>query len=312
MAVCIGVDTSNYTTSFAVFDRGANAFSNYGKLLPVAKGQLGLRQSDAVFSHLKAVPELVNALSGAIDGEVSAICVSAKPRPCEGSYMPCFLAGVAIAQAMAAALHVPCYETSHQEGHLAAVLASENRFDLFSKPFLAWHLSGGTTELLLVKGEKSRFSIEKIGGTNDISAGQLIDRTGQKLSLQFPAGKVLDSLANSSDSKEAYHLRVDHGTFSLSGVENKVEKMIADGKTPEDIARYVLLTISFAVLKASQNAVKQYGNLPLVFSGGVASNSLLRSQLQGMDAIFAKPEFSTDNALGCAVLAARMHEEERI
>lgn len=310
MSVYIGIDTSNYTTSFAVFDRVKNICLNHGKLLPVAEGQLGLRQSDAVFSHLKAVPELAAQLSETLNEEVSAICVSTKPRPCEGSYMPCFLAGVALAQAMSAVLHVSCYETSHQEGHLAAVLASENRFDLFSTSFLAWHLSGGTTELLLVQGEKNRFLIKKIGGTSDISAGQLIDRTGQKLSLRFPAGKVLDALANNSANNEAYHPRVNNCTFSLSGVENKVQEMVELGKTPEEIARYVLLTISFAVCKASQDAVKQYGNLPLVFSGGVASNSLLRSEMQGMNVIFAKPEFSTDNALGCAVLAARMHEEE--
>jgi len=135
MAVHIGIDTSNYTTSLAHFDPITNECSNYGKLLPVEQGSLGLRQSDAVFAHLKAIPALSQALAETLPRDIASICVSVKPRPCEGSYMPCFVAGQALSQAMAAVLNVPCYETSHQEGHLAAVLASANRFDLFGSEY---------------------------------------------------------------------------------------------------------------------------------------------------------------------------------
>lgn len=309
MAGFIGIDTSNYTTSLAHFDSKTNKFSNYGKLLPVEQGSLGLRQSDAVFAHLKAIPALSQALAQTLPQDISSVCVSTRPRPCEGSYMPCFVAGQALAQAIAAVLNVPCYETSHQEGHLAAVLASENRLDLFEKRFLAWHLSGGTTELLLVKGENSGFSIEKIGGTNDISAGQLIDRTGQKMGLSFPSGKALDQLAKESASSDYFAPRVKDCTFSLSGVENKVQAMLERNLSHTDIARFTLKTIAHAVSKASVQAREKFGDLPLVFSGGVSSNSLLRDEMKNHNVIFAKPEFSTDNALGCAVLAARIHEE---
>ncbi len=307
--VHIGIDTSNYTTSLAQYDSTTKQFFNYGKLLPVEQGSLGLRQSDAVFAHLKAIPFLSKSLTETLPQKLVSVCVSVKPRPCEGSYMPCFVAGQAIAHAIAATHGVPCYETSHQEGHLAAVLASENRYDLFSEKFLAWHLSGGTTELLLVSGENHRFSIQKIGGTSDISAGQLIDRTGKMLGLSFPSGKALDQLANSSAFEQCFSPRVNDCAFSLSGVENKVQAMFKQCVPKEDIARFTLNTIAKAVLKASLQAKKLYGNLPLVFSGGVASNSLLRKTMMSDNVIFAKPEFSTDNALGCAVLGARFHEE---
>ena len=88
----------------------------------------------------------------------------------------------------------PFYAHSHQQGHLAAAAWSAGRAELLDAPFLAWHLSGGTTELLLVKPKDYAVEAEIIGGTSDLSAGQLIDRTGLLLGLQFLSGQLVQGL----------------------------------------------------------------------------------------------------------------------
>ncbi len=302
----IGLDTSNYTTSIAFFDGQQGV--NCSKLLPVKEGQLGLRQSDAVFSHTKSLPELSGRLFSHIHaGEITAIAVSTRPRAVEGSYMPCFLVGYSHAKILADAFQVPLFQVSHQQGHVAACLWSAGRLDLMDRPHLAWHLSGGTTELLLVEPEGKNVKCTRIGGTTDISAGQLIDRTGVLLGLSFPAGKHLDALSQQSMCTERFKVKCPDMEFSLSGMENKV-RQFADAHCPADTAAFALNCVALAVSQATENALKQYSNYPVVFSGGVASNSLLRREMAGFDPIFGAPEYSTDNAMGVAVLAHRLQE----
>ena len=180
--------------------------------------------------------------------------------------------------------------------------------DLMDRPHLAWHLSGGTTELLLVEPAGKSVACTRIGGTTDISAGQLIDRTGQLLGLPFPSGKHLDRLSREAVGKEVFQVKCNDAEFSLSGVQNKVQQYNEKAESPAETAAYALRCICFAVRNATENALKQYPGLPVVFSGGVASNSLLRSQLAHLEPVFAAPEFSTDNALGVAVIAYRTQE----
>ena len=194
----IGIDTSNYTTSIAFFDGTGGV--NCSKLLPVKLGELGLRQSDAVFAHIKSLPELSGRLFSDIQAKnIGAVGVSTRPRAVEGSYMPCFLVGVSHAKLLADVFGVPLVEVSHQQGHIASSLWSAGRLDIMDGPHLAWHLSGGTTELLLVEPEGKNVTCTKLGGTTDISAGQLIDRTGQLLGLSFPSGKQLDELSRQAE-----------------------------------------------------------------------------------------------------------------
>ena len=303
----IGIDTSNYTTSIAYFDGIAG--ENCSKLLPVKQGELGLRQSDAVFAHTKSLPELSGRLFSHVHMDnVSAVGVSTRPRAVEGSYMPCFMVGYSHAKLLSDVLHVPLVEVSHQQGHVAASLWSASRMDLMDKPHLAWHLSGGTTELLLVEPEGRNVKCTKIGGTTDISAGQLIDRTGHLLGLPFPAGKHLDSLSDHATMKDRFRVKCQGMEFSLSGVQNKVQAFHSTHQIPEETAAYALRCIAGAVMQASMNALKAYPGLTLVFSGGVASNSLLRRELSTLDPVFSPPQYSTDNAMGVAVLTQRALE----
>ncbi len=304
----IGFDTSNYTTSIAFFDGEGGI--NCSKLLPVKLGELGLRQSDAVFQHTKSLPELSGRLFSDVDiSKVTAVGVSTRPRAVEGSYMPCFMVGYSHAKLLSEALHVPLVECSHQQGHVAASLWSAGRMELLDKPHLAWHLSGGTTELLLVEPQDRNVRCTKIGGTTDISAGQLIDRTGQLLGLPFPSGKHLDTVRKEAVNTDLFKVKCQGLEFSLSGVQNKVQQYYEKCQDTAETAAFALRCVSYGVRKATENALKEYPGLPVVFSGGVASNSLLRQNLKDLDPVFSEPQYSTDNAMGVAVLTHRLQEK---
>ena len=306
MALCVGFDTSNYTTSAAWWD--GREGRNESRILDVPQGALGLRQSDALFLHVRRLPDVVARLLTDWDDlhQAKVVAASSRPRAAEDSYMPCFLAGVCEAKTLASALGAEYMEFSHQQGHLAAAAWSAGREDLLDQPFLAWHLSGGTTELLLVQPKNGVPYAEKIGGTTDISAGQLLDRTGVLLGLPFPAGKYVDELYYRADSTSSFRVKVNELYFSLSGVENKVKSLREMGETEANIARFAVDTVVGAVYRVTNAAKKMYPGLPVLCSGGVASNSVLRSVLQ--DTVFALPEYSRDNAMGIAVLACRVWE----
>ena len=303
----IGFDTSNYTTSIAYFDGKTGC--NQSALLPVKQGQLGLRQSDAVFAHIKSLPELSGRLFSHVQKQnITAVGVSTRPRAVEGSYMPCFMVGLSHAQLLSNTLNIPLIQVSHQQGHVAASLWSAGRLDLMDQPHLAWHLSGGTTELLLVEPEDGNVRCTRIGGTSDISAGQLIDRTGQLLQLPFPSGKHLDALSREAQGKEVFRVKCPDLEFSLSGVQNKVQQFHQQQANGAETAGYALRCVAVAVRKATENALKLYPGYRVVFSGGVASNSMLRQAMADLDPVFCLPQYSTDNAMGVAVLAHRLQE----
>lgn len=307
-AQCIGFDTSNYTTSAAVF--GGGTAENRGRLLTVPEGSLGLRQSDALFQHVKRLHLMVEQLrvDGAI-GRIAAVGASTRPREVEGSYMPCFLVGEGEGRALAAALDVPFYPCSHQQGHVAAAAWSAGREDLLDRPHLAWHLSGGTTELLRVEPDGHTVRAEVVGGTSDIAAGQLVDRTGVLLGLPFPAGKALDALYTEADAALEYRVKLNDLTFSLSGMENKAKELLERGEKPANIARFAIDTIMNVLLRATQEAQRRYPGLPVLCSGGVASNRQIRVAMErSCGAVFAQPQYATDNAMGVAILAHRALE----
>ena len=307
----LGLDTSNYTTSAALFD--GREGKNLGRLLEVRPGGLGLRQSDALFQHVRRLPELLKQLAaeGNLNG-AEAVGASTRPRAVDGSYMPCFLAGKSQGQGISAVLGVPFYGHSHQQGHLAAAAWSAGRLDLLDRPFLAWHLSGGTTELLLVRPEGWTVSAEIIGGTSDLSAGQLIDRVGQMLDLGFPAGPQVEQLALRGRWGKKQTPAFRGRDCCLSGMENKARQLLEGGTSPEDLCRFVLEHIAAVLCRMAEEALAESPGLPLVFSGGVMSNSILRQELEGRFACsFASPEFSADNAAGTAIIGSILHHRGR-
>lgn len=310
MSAFLGIDTSNYTTSAALFDSEANTIIQSKKLLPVKAGELGLRQSDAVFAHVKQLGDMVQNVFAEYGGKITAIGVSTRPRDIDGSYMPCFLVGEMAANCLGAALKVPVLPFAHQQGHVAAALYSAGRLDLFRERFIAFHLSGGTTEALLVEPSAERIiRCTKIGGSMDLKAGQAVDRIGVMLGLSFPAGKYLEKLALKSDRKFKIKPVMKGTECCLSGIENKCRKMLENGEKPEDIALFCLKSVEAALCGMTDAMLSEYGKLPLVYAGGVMSNCIIRNTIENKyGGIFAKPEFSSDNAAGIAVLAAEAYK----
>ena len=308
MAECfLGIDTSNYRTSAAIYDAESEMWRNEGGLLTVPDGAIGLRQSDALFQHTVCLHEKIEALP---QGKVRAIGVSTRPRAVEGSYMPCFLAGESVARSAAHLLSVPLFAVSHQQNHIAAAALSAGRLDLLDGTFLAWHLSGGTSELLLVRmGVDGLPDCTCIGGTTDLAAGQLIDRAGALLGLPFPSGAALDAMALSAEPEKGYRPKVTDCKFSLSGMQNQVETR---HKAASDVqlARFTLETVSNAVVRATEQAWERY-RCPVLCAGGVMASEILRARMWeafGEKVHFAAPVLSGDNAVGAAVLAARLYE----
>jgi N6-L-threonylcarbamoyladenine synthase len=300
----LGIDTSNYTTSAALWSNGTVLQKKM--LLPVKQGELGLRQSDAVFHHVVQLPQVLGRLPIADSGRLSAIGVSDRPRGMKGSYMPCFLTGLGTAQAISQACGVPLYRFSHQQGHIAAALYSADQLCLLKREFLAFHVSGGTTEAVLVTPDETRvFRTEIIARSLDLKGGQAVDRVGAMLGLSFPAGKELEVLAQRAGCRSSAHAIMKGADCSLSGVENQCKAMLDRGAPREDVAAFCLASILAALEGMTEALLKQFGTLPLVFAGGVMSDRILRDALEEKyGAFFAQPEYSCDNAAGVAVLAA--------
>lgn len=306
MEVFLGIDTSNYRTSVALADGEGRVLCNARALLPVEHGALGLRQSDAVFCHIRQLPALVEqAFEAARGHRVCGVGVSTQPRRVEGSYMPVFLAGKTVAQSIACALDVPLHTFSHQQGHLRAAEINCPMPD----EYLGVHLSGGTTEILRVQTEK--YSAEILGGTEDIAAGQWVDRAGVAMELHFPAGPEMEALAQQTQTAHLFTVAVKGTKLYFSGAETQTKRAITEGVPRCEIARGVFLSLGRALAKAVLAAYEQTGLLDVLIAGGVSANELVKQQLRlvcakkapALRLHFADPQYAGDNAAGIALLA---------
>ena len=324
---CLGIDTSNYTTSAAIVDEERNIIADSRVVLEVKQGERGLRQSQALFEHIGNLPGVLEELflqaeraEGFARERICAVAVSERPRPVEGSYMPVFQAGISHGKAIARSLDVPCYGFSHQEGHLAAVLPGTGIDP--SGPFLALHLSGGTTEVLLcsrIEGSDGpAFDIQIVGGTKDLSYGQVIDRTGVALGMSFPCGRAIDNAAmrytfgrKEEPLPELCRILTEDGRINLSGIETQIQRYIkektASGEKGETLAgplaAALLDRIGDSLEKMIGQCRRKTGVEPVLIAGGVASSQFLRERLNTDPKLFfGKPELSSDNAVGTAIL----------
>ena len=308
--IILGIDTSNYTTSVALMYDDGELIANIKRPLPVSPGERGLRQSEAVFAHIKNLPSAMAEARGYLAGRNPvAVGVSEKPRNVDGSYMPCFLSGVAVADSVAATLGVPVYRFSHQCGHIMAALYSSGSEELTDGTFAAFHVSGGTTELLLVKPDQRGFLAQQVGGTRDLNAGQIIDRIGVYLGMPFPAGPYIEKAALSYSGKiPSKKVSVDGTYANLSGLENMAMAMYKETSDAGKTSAFVLEYIGNSIVGMCENFTTVYGEMPFVFAGGVMCNSIIKEKLRkNFDAKFAELMLSADNAVGIAELARRLH-----
>ena len=348
----LGIDTSNYKTSVAAVTESGKIVSDRRIFLNVKEGALGLRQSEALFQHTVNLPGLLEEVIGDVRTagcQLGIVAASAAPRPQAGSYMPAFLAGMGAGRAAAAAAGCPYVEFSHQEGHIMAVKFYSS---LSGAPsHISMHLSGGTTELLYVKdntcehksGNCADFvpsmNIEICGGSKDISFGQLLDRTGQKMGFDFPAGKKIDRLAIEYADKTVCNtngiaaegemdkatctfsipaINVIDGWINLSGIETAVKKAVDAGCDYGLLSFKLMKAISKAIIGMAKYGCRKYGVKDVLLAGGVSSSTYIRRAVEsymkaghtdgddeGINIVFGKPELSSDNAVGIALLAAK-------
>ncbi len=311
----LGIDTSCYTTSLAIA-AGETLLGDARKMLPVPEGGRGLRQSEGFYHHHKQLPDLVETLAKEVPRfrELRAVAYSAAPRPVKDSYMPVFTAGEDFARTLGAALSIPLIPLTHQEGHLRAAAWSAG-FDE-TKPFLAVHLSGGTTEVLVVEMRESRYHIDILGGTKDISAGMVLDRAGVMMGYPFPAGKYLDLAAVESQCVDpVFPIAVKEGWINFSGLENVAKKHFEDFNSPAEVSAGLLSAVTRSIAKAVLTAAETSGISRVLFSGGVSSSRYLREALSRhksfgkIDATFCPGQYAVDNAVGIALMGAEIAKD---
>ena len=339
MSECIlGIDTSNYKTSAAVLDP-EHIICDIRRFLDVKQGEKGLRQSDALFQHIKNLPELFEELRQEYRGDFAAVAVSSKPRPAEGSYMPVFLAGESFARTVGAMLDIPVICFSHQEGHMQAIRSYTEMG--FMEEFLACHFSGGTCEILRVKnrprpqitispgysfvnGEGMFYDINIVGGSKDISFGQVLDRAGVAMGFSFPAGEKLDDIA--ARTKHASNMltpiRVNDAQVNLSGIDTQIKNKLqnlslsrsyitSDDQVRNEMIREIFVRISDGIAEMLRQASKKTGLNDIIMSGGVSSSRFIRSYVsdilddEGIIVYFDDEDLATDNAVGTALLGGK-------
>lgn len=298
----LGLDTSNYTTSVAIVNDENEILEDQRELLSVKDGEKGLRQSEALFQHWSRLPNLLEPLLCQYAGKLKGVCVSEKPRPFKDSYMPVFGAGVAAGRLIAASLSVSLFLTTHQEGHFRAALY-RNKVNQ-QESLLVAHLSGGTLELVVIKDGKFYL----VGGTRDISYGQLIDRIGVLLGLSFPSGASLDKLASEytqiGKKNPLTPIFREKTVLNLSGIETQIQK-IAKDYSKKELAAFLFGRIAESFIEITESAKKEYSVDQVLVTGGVAASMFLRKKCDGLGYIFAQPMLCSDNAVGVALMKGK-------
>ena len=315
----LGIDTSNYKTSLAVTDEDGHIIADSRRFLEVKKGERGLRQSDALFQHVHVLPHLLEDVmkDENIRRHIRCVSVSSRPRPYDDSYMPVFMAGVSAGRTVAASLGVPLYMFSHQEGHVEAVrryCAAREAARL-----ICFHFSGGTTEAILLQDSSRTFEI--VGGSRDISYGQLLDRTGVAMGLEFPCGHILDQMAADAVSAGRVKkprilsaIKVKDGHVNLSGTETQLLRSLGEYESQQIICE-LFQRMAFSIYEMTMQLAEKYHINSFLYAGGVSSSMFLREFLQekiskDFDIFFGKPELSSDNAVGTALLGGKAYGAE--
>lgn len=306
----LGIDTSNYATSLAVYDSVSGLILASVKLpLPVKEGELGLRQQDAVFAHIKSIPLAFEQLAAQTNiSDITAVGVSCCPRDVEGSYMPCFLVGLSSGKSIGYSMNIPVYEVSHQAGHIMAALYGTGFSTIDKKDFYAFHVSGGTTDSLICHIDGADLDIRQAGTSLDLFAGQVVDRVGAMLGLSFPAGEQLSALAEQSDTDDHAKVVIKGLDCNLSGLQNKCQKLLEQQQEPAYIARYCLNSVAETIVGMTKSLMAHDTEKDIIYAGGVMSSSVIRRTLSNYfpTAHFCQPVWlSADNAVGTAILAAR-------
>lgn len=304
----LGIDTSAYTTSIAIAEAATGKIvSDLRRVLSVGKGQKGLRQQEAVFQHLKNFIELYEQIDVDLS-EINTVSVSSRPRNVEGSYMPVFTVGQNFGRTIAKTLNAEYLEYSHQENHIGAALIQ--CYKEINRNILAIHISGGTTEFLHVNKLNKGYEAEIIGGSRDITLGQLIDRIGTCMDFQFPCGYHMEKyLQDNTDIEKIKYPSITKNSFiNLSGMENYYKNLYMSNKyNKASVVNSLFEYVSGCILNITEQLQPQYKFDAIIVTGGVASNNIVRDKIterfnSEVKLVFPSISNSSDNAVGNAYL----------
>jgi N6-L-threonylcarbamoyladenine synthase len=304
------IESSCDETAAAVVVDGRKVISNVvSSQIKIHAKYSGVVPELASRAHIENINAVIGkALYGAgisfkdFNKKISAIAYTRGPG-LAGS----LLVGQIAAQTLSAVTGAPALGVNHIEGHIYACLL-ENKG--LKPPYLALIVSGGHTELIIVKDYGS---YKYLGGTRDDAAGEAFDKTAKLLGLPYPGGPVIDKLAIKGDPDKIKFTRPFlWGTwdFSFSGIKTAVVNEVrknARFRKEDMCASFQAAVVETLVLKAVA-AAKKYGLSKIVVGGGVAANSQLRKDLveaagkESIDAYVPPLWLCTDNAamIGCA------------
>ena len=255
---------------------------------------------------------------------IDAICVTSGP-----GLEPALWVGISFAKALGLLWNIPVVPVNHMEGHILSVLVPENNSDqgnsfsvqteLFQFPALALLISGGHTEIVLVK-EIGNYEI--IGKTRDDAVGEAFDKVARILGLPYPGGPEVSKLALLADKNTNTDiilprpmLHTKDYDFSFSGLKTAVLYMTNEikeknsGAIPEDIKARIAYEFQEAatevITKKTLSAMHDFGAQTLIVGGGVSANKRIKESLQqkiseiiSVDHIyFPSRELTGDNAL---------------
>ncbi|NYB73516.1 hypothetical protein HZF24_05120 [Sedimentibacter hydroxybenzoicus DSM 7310] len=304
----LGIDTSAYTTSIALIDQESQEIlADKRKVLTVPMGQKGLRQQDAVFQHMKNFQELYSEININFNN-IKTVSVSSRPRNVTGSYMPVFTVGQNYGKIIAKSLNCKYIEYSHQENHIAASLI--DYYKEINNNVLAIHISGGTTEFLDVNKSSKGYDAVIVGGSKDITFGQLIDRIGALFEFQFPCGFHMENYLNENNNIDKIIAPKISGDayINLSGMENYFTNLYLSKKFNKKSIINALFTYVSDCIIHIINEIKLSSDIEtIIIAGGVASNSLIRKRILNKlnneyNVILPTKENASDNAVGTAFL----------
>lgn len=308
----LGIDTSCYTTSAALLDENGNVIREDRRLLKVKLGMRGLPQSEMVYQHTRHLPQVLETIIGKDGNAIKAIGVSFAPRRRNDSYMPAFLVGKGFGEVISQILQCPCYQFSHQENHIMAALRNVPKY--WGKNGYMIHVSGGTTDCLSLSWSANHFVSDEVTSTVDISAGQLIDRIGVLLDLEFPCGPAMERLAKEAEGQiPLLQLPRDPNVISFAGAETALRRIwetqcISSAQIAAAVFDYIRRTFRRMLKNLAYK-----NNCYIIAVGGVMANLYLRqhffqdAEKVGLDVVFALPEYSSDNATGNAYGALRRY-----
>jgi N6-L-threonylcarbamoyladenine synthase len=315
MATILAIESSCDDTSAAII-KDAIILSNgvatqklhekYGGVVP----EIASRQH-----QINILPVVQNALDEANvnKSELDAIAVTRGP-----GLMGSLLVGLSFAKAMALSLNIPIIEVNHMQAHVLAhfIDPPQPKF-----PFLCLTVSGGHTQIVLIQDP---LSMKVLGNTKDDAAGELFDKSGKMLGLDYPAGPIIDKLAREGEAIFKFpEGKVKDLDFSFSGVKTAIRYFLRDNvnenpnfiaENLNDICASIQANIVQTLIKKLKIAAKQLDIKEISIAGGVSANSGLRKALEetgaelGWNTYIPKISYCTDNAAMIAMAAHYKYE----